>query len=143
MSDVEIVDVILGLGSYSGNIEEIDHSEKEMTLDAESGRPQRNSNATGEDFRSLLTNSRKNSEIIIETTRKINEEISNQKSRKLNEIKTSWNSQIQNAITAAIANTVLPFTKNSLEMQRRPNFTMVDRGSNGLPPSPGPTDFFI
>ena len=71
MSDVENVDVMLG--SYSGNIEGIDHSENEMNLDSESGRPQRNSNATGEDSRSLLTNSRVNSEITIETTRVINE----------------------------------------------------------------------
>ena len=49
--------------------------------------------------------------------------------------------QIQDAITAAITNTVLPSIQNTLEMQGRPDFTMVDRGSNGLHPSPRSTDF--
>ena len=108
-----------------------------MNLDSGSSRPQQSSNLMGENFRSLLnTNSRENSEIAIETTMLINEEISNQMSRKLNEIKTSLNSQIQDAITAAITSTVLPSIQNTLEMQGRPDFTMVDRGSNGLHPSP-------
>ena len=77
MSDVGNVDVMLG--SYSGNIEGNDHSENELNLDSESGRLQRNSNVTGEAFRSLLTNSRENSEITIETTRLINDEISSLK----------------------------------------------------------------
>ena len=64
-------------------------------------------------------------------------------SRKLNEIKTSLNSQIQVAIAAAITSTVLPSIQNTLEMQGRPDFTMVDRGSNGLHPSPRSTDFTI
>ena len=58
MSDVENVDVMLG--SYSRNNEENDLSENDIHLDSESSRPQRNSNITGEDFRSLLTNSREN-----------------------------------------------------------------------------------
>ena len=53
-------------------------------------------------------------------------------SRRLNEIKTSLNFQIQNAITTAIAETVLPSIQNTLDMQGRDNFTMVDRGSKGL-----------
>ena len=128
MSYVENVDVMLG--SYSGNIEENDHSENELNLDSESGRLQRNSNVTGEDFRSLLTNSRENSEITIETTRLINDEISSQLSRKLNEIKTSLNSQIQNAISAVITNTVLTSIQNTLNMQGEPNFNIVDPRSN-------------
>ena len=64
-------------------------------------------------------------------------------SRKLNEIKTSLNSQIQNAITAVVANTVLPFIQNTLEIQGRPNFNVVDRGSNGLHPGPRTTDFTV
>ena len=92
MSDVENVDVMLG--NYSRNDEENDHSENEINLDSESSRPQRTSNVTGEDFRSLLTNSRENSEITIEITRMINEEISNQNSRRTNEVKTSLNFQI-------------------------------------------------
>ena len=57
-------------------------------------------------------------------------------SRRLNEIKTSLNSQIQDAITSAITSTVLPSIQNTLEMQGRANFTMVDQGSAG--PHPGP-----
>ena len=141
MSDVENVDVMLG--SYSINNEENDLSEKDMNLDSESSRPQRNSNVTGEDSRSLLTNSRENSEAKIETTRLINEEIANQMSKKLNEIKISLSSQIQNAITAAITDTVLPSIQNTLEVQGRANFTMVDQASNGLLPGPRTNNFTI
>ena len=93
MSDVENVDVMLG--SYSRNDEGDNQSENKLNLDSEYSRPQGNSNITGEDFRSLLTNSRENSEITIGTTRLFNEEISNQMARKLNVIKTSLNSQIE------------------------------------------------
>ena len=142
LSDVENVDIMLG--SYSIDEEENNASENEVNLDSGSNRPQQSSNVIGEGFRSLLnTNSRENSEITIETTRLINEEISNQMSRKLNEIKTSLNSQIQEAITDAITSTVLPSILNTLEMQGRPNFTVVDRGSKGLHPSPRSTDFTI
>ena len=142
LSDVENVDIMLG--SYSRDDEENNVSENEVNLDSESSRPQQSSNVIGEDFRSLLnTNSRENSEITIETTRLINEEVSHQMSRKLNGIKTSLNSQIQDAITAAITSTVLPSIQNTLEKQGRSNFTMVDRGSNGLHPSPRSTDFTI
>ena len=64
-------------------------------------------------------------------------------SRKLNEIKFGIKFGKQNGITAAIANTVLPSIQNSLEMQGRPYFTMVDRGSNGLHPGPRTTDFTV
>ena len=142
LSDVENVDIMLG--SYSRDDKENNISENEVKLDSGSSRPQQSSNVIGEDFRSLLnTNCRENSEIAIETTRLINEEISNQMSRKLNEVKTSLNSQIQEAITAAITSTVLPSIQNTLEKQGRPNFTTVDRGSNGLHPSPRSTDFTI
>ena len=142
LSDVENVDVMLG--SYSRDDEENNISENEVNLDSGSSRPQQSSNVIGEDFRSLLnTNSRENSEIAIETTRLINEEISNQMSIKLNEVKTSLNSQIQEAITTAITRTVLPSIQNTLGMQGRPNFTTVDRGSNGLHPCPRSTDFTI
>ena len=130
MSDVENVDVLLGSSSRING--EGDQSENELNLDSESGRPQRKSNMTGEDFRSLLTNSRENSEITIETTRLINEEISSQITRKLNEIRTSLNSQIQDAITTAITSTVPPSIQNTLNTQGRTNFTVADRESNGL-----------
>ena len=142
LSDVENVDIMLG--SYSREDEENNVSENEVILDSGSSRPQQSSNAIGEDFRSLLnTNSRENSEITIETSRLISEEISNQMSRKLNEIKTGLNSQIKDAITAAIISTVLPSIQNTLEMQGRPNFTMVDRESNEPHPSPRSTDFTL
>ena len=57
-------------------------------------------------------------------------------SRRLNEIKTSLNSQIQDAITSGINSTVLSSIQNTLEMQGRANFTMVDRGSAVLHPGP-------
>ena len=49
MSGVENVDLMLG--SYSRNNEENGQNENELNLDSESGRPHRNSNLTGEDFR--------------------------------------------------------------------------------------------
>ena len=140
MSDVENVDIMLG--SYSRDDEENDVSENGMNLDSGSSRPQQSSNVIGEDFRSLLnTNSRENSEITIETTRMINEEISNQMSRKLNEIKSSLNIQIQEAISSAITEKILPSIQNTLGMQDRVNHTIVDRGSTGLHDSSKPTNF--
>ena len=109
---------------------------------AVANRLHQNPNLVGEDFRSLLnTNSRENSEVTVETTRLINEENSNQMSRRLNEIKSSLNSQIQNAISAAIADTVLPSIQNTLETQGRTNFTIMGRGSNELHPSSKAGDF--
>ena len=137
MSDVENADVMLG--NCSGNIDQNNISDDEMNLVSGSSRPERNSHALGEDFRSLLTNSRENSEITIETTRLINDEISAQMSRKFNEIKDSMNLQIQDAITTAITSSVLPSIQNMLDTQGRPNFTVVDRGSNGRHPGPRTT----
>ena len=141
MSNVENVDIMLG--SYDRDDERAEQSESELNLDSGSNRLHQNPNLVGEDFRSLLnTNSRENSEVTVETTRLINEEISNQMSRRLNEIKSSSNSQIQKAISAAIADTVLPSTQNTLKMlQGRTNFAMVDRESNGLHPSPKAGNF--
>ena len=140
MSDVENVDIMLG--SYSRDDEGNDISENGINLDSGSSRPQQSSNVIGEDFRSLLnTNSRENSEITIETTRLINEEISNQMSRKLNEIKSSLNIQIQDAISNAITEKILPSIQNTLEMQDRGNHTIVDRGSIGLHDSPKSANF--
>ena len=128
LSDVENVDIMLG--SYSRDDEENNDSENEVNLDSGSNRPHQNSNVIGEDFRSsLITNSRENSEITIETTRMINEEISNQMSRKLNEIKNSLGFQIQAAINTTITEKILPSIQNTLEMQGRDNYTKVDRGS--------------
>ena len=128
---MENVDIMLG--SYSRGDEENDISENGVNLDSGSNRPHQSSNVIGEDFRSLLnTSSRENSKFPFETTRMIKEEISNQMSRKLNEIKSSLNIQIQDAISSAITEKILPSIQNTLEMQDRVNHTIVDRGSIGL-----------
>ena len=135
MSDVENVDIMLR--SYSRGENRNDHSEDELNMDAEASGPQQNSNMAGEDFRSLLnTNFRENIKMTIETTRLINDEIFYQMSRKLNEIRSSLNSQIQDAITAAITEKVLPSIQNTLSMQGRGNFTVVNQRSSGLQRSP-------
>ena len=142
LSDTENIDIMLG--SYARDDERNEQSENELNLDSGSNRPHQNPNLVGEDFRSLLnTNSRENSEITIETTTMIIEEISNQMSGKLNETKTSLNYQIQNAITAAITNTILPSIQNTLGMQGRSNFTMVDRESDGPQLGPRASNFIM
>ena len=109
---------------------------------SESSRPQQSSNVIGEDFRSLLNkNSRENSEITIETTRLISEEISNQMSRKLNEIKNSLSFQIQDAISSAITEKILPCIQNTLKTQGRMNYATMDRWSVGLQDSPKAANF--
>ena len=136
MSDVENVDITLR--SYSRDEDRNNQSEDELNLASGSSRPQQSSNLVGEDFRSLLnTNIRENSEMTSETTRMISGEILNQMSRKLNEIRSSLNSQIQDAITTAIAEKVLPSIQNTLGVQGRSNFTVEDRRSSGLQVSPG------
>ena len=89
----------------------------------------------------MKTNSRENSQVTIETTRMINDEISNQMSRRLNEIKTSLNSQIQDATNNAITEKILLSIQNTLEMQGRTNCTTVDQGSTGLQHSSKSTSF--
>ena len=74
MSDVENADVMLG--NYSREDEGNYHSDIELTLHPVSIRPQQNSNVVGEDFRSLLTNSRENNKITIETTRIMIDDVS-------------------------------------------------------------------
>ena len=104
----------------------------ELNLDSGSNRPQQSSNLIGEEFRSLInTNSRENSEMTIETTRMISEEITNQMSRKLKEIRESLNYQIQDAITSAITDIMLPSIQNTLGKQGRVTYTVVDQGSCG------------
>ena len=118
------------LGSYAKNNDRISQSDDDMNLDSESNRSQQNSNLVGEDFRSLLnTNSTKNSEMTIKTTRMISVVIENQVTRRLNDIKSILNSQIQDAIETAITDKILPSIQNALGMQGRQNFTMVDQRS--------------
>ena len=142
LSDVENVDIMLG--SYSRDEEENIASENEVNLDSGSSRPQQNSNAIGEDFRSLLnTNSRENSEITVETTRMISEEISNQMSRKLNEIRNSLNSQIHEAINSVMTETVLPSIQNTLGTHGNMNYITMDQASVGPHKSPSSTNFVL
>ena len=89
MSDLENMDIMLG--NHSRN--DLD-SQKETDGDLESNGLQ-TVNPTSEDFRSLInTNSRKNSEITMETARMINNEITTEVTRKLDEIREDLNSQI-------------------------------------------------
>ena len=62
----------------------------------------------------------------------MSEEISNQMSRKLNEIKNSLSFQIQDTISSAISEKILPSIQNTLETQGRAHYSIVDRGSVGL-----------
>ena len=115
-----------------------------MNLDSGSSRLQQSSNVIGEDFRSLLnTDNRENNEITIETTRMISAEISNQLSRKLNEIKNSLNFQIQEAISTAITEKVLPSIQNTLGTQGSVSYVTMDRGSTGPQNSPGVANFAL
>ena len=118
MSDLEKVDIMLGI--YSRNDKENEQYDCEVNLNSESNMLQGISNLIGEDCRSLLNvNSRENSERkTIETTRMISDEIKNQVARRLNEIKLSLNSQIQDAIGAAIAEKVLHSIQNTLRLRR-------------------------
>ena len=107
MSDLEIVDIMLRSGSRKDEVN--DQTESHNILDSESNRLQRNSNLVGEDFRSLLnTNNRENSEMTMETTRMISDKITNRVTRKLNEIKSISKSQIQHAVSTAIAEKIRP-----------------------------------
>ena len=114
-----------------------------MNLDPVSIRPKRNSNVVGEDFRSLLTNSRENSETTIETTRMESEEVSSQVSRRLNDIKDGLNFQIKDAITMAIAKKVLPSIQKTIDTQCRDNFIVVDPESDGLQENPYTNNFTV
>ena len=57
--------------------------------------------------------------------------------RKLNGIRSSLNSQIQDAIITAITEKVLPSIQNTIGLQERSDFTVEDRRSSGLQRSPG------
>ena len=141
ISDVENADVMVG--NYLRENERNYQSDSDLNLDPVSLQSQRDSNVVGEDFRSLLTNSRENSEITMETTRMINEEVSSQLSRRLNEINDSSNAQIQDAKAMAITEKVLPSIQNTLDTQARAIFTVVVRGSNGLQEGPRRTNFTV
>ena len=77
----------------------------------------------------------------IEMTRMISDESTCQVPRRLNEIESSLNSQIQEAISTAIAEKVLPFIQNTLNTQGRAYFTVMDRKFSGLQGSPEAGNF--
>ena len=141
MSDVEKTDVMLG--NYSRENEGNYQSDSELNLDPVSVQSQLNSNVVGEDFRSLLSNSREYSQITMKTTRIISQEVSSQVSRRRNEINDSSNAQIQDAKAMAITEKVLPSIQNTLDTQGRSNFIVVDRGSNVLQEVPRRTNFTV
>ena len=129
MLDEGHIDIMLG--SYSRDDERDDRIDVELNLDSRSSRPQQNSNPIREDFGSLLnTNSRENSEITIETTRSISEEVTNQVARKLDYIRISSNTEIQNAISDAIAEKILPSIQNTLSSQKKGIYSKMDRRSS-------------
>ena len=106
MSGIENVDIMLG--NYSRNELDSQLGERETELDLESIGLQ-SANPISEDFRSLIiTNSRENSEITIETARLINNEITSQVTRKLDEMRSNLNTQILEVINSAITEKVLP-----------------------------------
>ena len=140
MSDVENVDMMIG--SYSRDEDKNERIGSELNLDLGSNRPQQSSNLVGEDFRSLLyTNSRENSEVTVETNRMISEEISNQMSRKLNEIKESLNYQIQDAISSAITDQILPSIQNTLNKHGKVDYTVIDQRSSGSHEGPSTENY--
>ena len=121
MSHGENVQIMLT--SYLRESERIEGTDSDVIMDSGSRRPQQNSNLICEDFRSLLnTNCRERSEMKIETSMMISEESSNQITRRLNEVKSSLNPRIQDAISTAIVEKVLPSFQNTLVTQGRGNF---------------------
>ena len=134
MSDLENVDIMLG--NYSRNELDSQLGERETELDLESNGPQ-TANPISEDFRSLInTNSRKNSEITIETARLINNEITSQVTRKLDEIRSDLNYHILEVINSAITEKVLPSIQNVLGVHNPESDTIRDSQSGRLNRSP-------
>ena len=138
MSDLENVDIMLG--SYSRNDLDSQLGERDTEGDLESNGLQ-TANPISEDFRSLInTNSRKNSEVTIETARLMNNEITSQVTRKLDEVRGDWNTQILEVINSAIAETVLPSIQNVLGVQNTGSNTTRDHQSGR--PDRSPEDHF-
>ena len=68
------------------------------------------------DYQSYLNpNPSEDSCLTVETSRAISSEISTQMSKKFEEMQTNLNSQILDAINAAIENKVLPGVKNAVK----------------------------
>ena len=134
MSDLKNVDIMLG--NYSRNELDSQLGDRETELDLESNGLQ-TANPTSEDFRSLIiTNSRENSEITIETARLINNEITSQVTRKLDEIRSDLNTQILEVINSANTEKVLPSIQNVLGVQNPESDAIRDPRSGRLDRSP-------
>ena len=134
MSDIEILDVMLG---YFQEIDQVrDESASEVDFDVESRRRQGGSNKVEGDFRTLLiTNASKNSELTAWTSRAINFETSSQMSRKLEETKSDLNSHIVDLINSALAEKVIPSIKSAIEGQNSAKTTNLDLRLDGPLPS--------
>ena len=97
-----------------------------MEVDPESDRPREDVNQNDEDFRSLLSsNSRKSSEITLETVRLVNTE----RSKRLDGLKKDLNTQIADSINSAINEKILLSIQNTLENQRQKFGMMWTTGS--------------
>ena len=134
MSDIENLDVMLGIYQESDQVR--DENLSNTDFDLESRRLQREANSISGNFKSLLnTNTSENSEITAETSRAINSEISSQMSRKLEEMKSDLNSHILSAIDSAIEEKVISSIRNALESQNSTENTNLVLRSDGLHPS--------
>ena len=134
MSDIDSLDVMLG--SYQSDNSEMQDSTSENEIDSESIRREGSSNQNENNYRSYLnTNLSENSCLTVETSRAISSEISTQMSRKFEEMQTNLNSQILDAINAAIEDKVLPGIKNAVKSQSSAKNTNLDLRSDGPHPS--------
>ena len=92
MSDIE--HLVEMLGNFPQNDSE-NKPDNEQEVDSGSAKLHENTSTLTEDFRSsLISNSRRNSDLTIETVKMINKELSTQMSRKLEEIEMGLDSQI-------------------------------------------------
>ena len=119
MSDLKSMDLLLG--NYSRNDLDCQLGERETEGDFESNELQAAKSTSEEEFRSLInTNSRKNSEITIETARMmINSENTNQVTRKLDEIiREDLNHQILEVSNSTITEKVLSRNQNVVGIKK-------------------------
>ena len=93
MSDIENMDVMLG--TFHENSFMRREITREIEVDLESGKLQRDFDQVVDKYRSLLNNATsENSEITLETSREINSEIYSRMSRKLEEIRIGLYSNV-------------------------------------------------
>ena len=135
MSDMEILDVMLGAYSRIGVVSQL--SEDEGNLYRSSNEQQTTTNPSDDDFRTLLnTNSVGNSDMTSETVRVINSEVTSQVSNKISGIKVDLKLHIRETIEQVISDQVLLTIRETLgEISScvRPN---MDLPSSEQPRSP-------